>query len=174
MGQQSDGYGYFLGSGPVAFGSALAVRTVISQDRVIDRAIEELVQHLVDLKFAVKFDDAVGKSLLAEEMPQIIAGEHQGPDQVLEAYSLRCASGGDSREAAGYISLGFLQQPFSQIAKNLGDGPLQFRGSNLTKIRSTLGGANLLRQSTRQFVAVPFDQAHQFHPQHLPFPLFYI
>jgi hypothetical protein len=90
---QAYGNGQVPGSGQVAFGGDLLLRFFVAEDGVVNGAVEELAQELVQFEFSVKFDDVVGEGFAAEEVPEIVAGEAEGPDELVEADAFSGAAG---------------------------------------------------------------------------------
>src|SRR5690242_6937773 len=94
----------------VFFGSVF-----IAQSGIIDCGIEELIQELPQLLGAEYFDRAIDRRLSLEELPEILLGENNSPDQLAERDSLSGATDPDCRVAMLDVFLFSLQKPVAQL-----------------------------------------------------------
>src|SRR5579859_6127923 len=104
---------------------------LVSHNAVVDRAVKELIEQLMQFQLTVQFHDGVGKSLAAEELKQMIAREHQGPDELMHADSLPGAPCRNVLKPPRNIHLGLLQQPLSEVAIKLSSRQPQVLRGNL-------------------------------------------
>ncbi len=100
----------------------------------------------MQFEFSIKFHDIAGKSLPLKEVPQVITAGDQGPHELMQADSLGRPACADCAKSTLDIFIGLLQQPFTQVAIDLGRCQFQFCGWNLSKVRGTFRQTNLFSQ----------------------------
>src|SRR5581483_366298 len=116
----------------------------------------------------MEFQDAISKSFALKETRQMIAADHEGPNELLEPDALGYAVRSDCPETSLNIIFCFLQQPRAQVAIDLDRRQLQLFRRNLAEVRSTFRPEDLLRQPLCQGLIVLLNHADQFQVQHLP------
>src|SRR5579864_2701526 len=102
----------------------------------------------------MKFYDIVGKSLSPQETQEVVPSQHQSPHRLMQPDPLLYSSRRDGPETAGDVAFRLLQQPFSEVAVNLGGSQPQLFGRNLAEVGSALRLANFFHQPSGQWLRV--------------------
>lgn len=120
--------------------------------------VKELVQQTKQLKLPIDVDHAIQQPSALQKIPQMLLRHHNRPAKIRERNSLGCALGADFTVALFNICLGLVQQPVAQVQEYLCGAFAQFVRRNLVKIGRAGRSSELAEQSSRQFLAVGFNQ----------------
>jgi len=106
---------------------------------VVDRAIEKLVERAQQLEFA---PDGLCRSvdaLAAQELKQILLGQHERPHEVGERYMLREAPGPKRSVHVLNFVFGFAEHPVAEVAIHLVAAVMQLARGYSAQTTGALG-----------------------------------
>ena len=87
----------------------------VAQGGIINCGIEELIQELPEFLCTKYLDRVIDCRLSFQELPEVLLGENNGPDQLAERHSLSGATAPNHRVTMLDVFLFSFQQPIAQL-----------------------------------------------------------
>src|SRR5215469_13981665 len=109
----------------------LCNRPLIAHGRVVNRPVEELIQPFEHLNLAKHFYRTLKCSFLLDELPKVLFGQNNRPNELAERDMLQSTAGTDLQVPCFHIPLVLGHQPIAQMPVDLKDALFQLFAWNI-------------------------------------------
>jgi len=137
----------------------LLVRLPVSDREIVQRAVEELVQHAQQFELATQLQRCFLNRLALQEIPQVLFSQQNAPENMVDRDSLVAPVLAEFDVRSLDIPFGFVEQPLGKVHVDFERTAFNFSAWNFLQFRTLGRILDFLDERMSQIFGMPFDKA---------------